>query len=248
MLTADAGGGVLRVSETTAGGDLTIGAVTVDGTAYSTTSATGTITIATANGTLTLDDTVTASGASGVLLTANGVSGDVAVNADVQTGSGNLALTAGRDITTDNTGHLISTVAGLGTLRLDAGNGIGTTTNRIDIDVPTVAARLTGGSATGDIWLNHIDGGQDTFTIGTASSLSGISTTNNRSILVVSQNDTLTVAASGGGQRFGQRGPAGPGYRVRRSHQRSDRQQRQRRGPDRRRPEHPDQHRDRDDR
>jgi len=151
----------------------------------------------TADGTITVSEAVTANGAGDVSLTASGGSSDIEIKANIQTDSGDIELTAGRSITTDSAGDVIATMNDSGTLALRAVDAIGTTSNRIDTDVDTIAAEITGVGTTGDIFINQTDGIQKDLMIGTttgANPLSGIATANNNDIAVVTQAGTLTVA------------------------------------------------------
>ena len=157
------------------------------------------ITVVTQAGTLEVGQAVTADGTGDVTLIATGGVSDIAIRADIQTGEGDIELTAGNSITTDNNGDVIATVNDRGTLALRAVDAIGETGASIDTDVAIAAAQITGGATTGDIFLNQIDGVQDDLTIGTTqgvNALSGISTANNNDIHVVTQAGTLTVDQS----------------------------------------------------
>ncbi len=157
-------------------------------------SANGGLITLTTTGTMTISQAVTNTGAGGITLTANGGTSDIAVNANVQTATGAIFATAGDEITNGG-GDFITTTDGSGSLRLDAGNAIGAAGTEIDIDVSVVSGRLTSGTATGNIFLNQIDGFQDDLSVGAASALNGLLTTNNRNVDVVTQaaSGTLTI-------------------------------------------------------
>ncbi|HUT92787.1 MAG TPA: hypothetical protein VMY37_25055 [Thermoguttaceae bacterium] len=171
-----------------------VSVTTVDGQSGINTTNDQSVLLETEAGTITLLENVTADRSGNVTLSAKGATSDVEVNADVQTGTGDLFLDAGRSITTDNTGRIVATTDGSGTLRLDAVDAIGTSTNRIEIDVATVAAQITGAATTGDVFLTQVAGHQGDLTIGSASGLDGISTANNNDVAVETQAGSLTIA------------------------------------------------------
>src|SRR5438046_1281854 len=149
-----------------------------------------------AAGTITVSQNVTANGSGSVALQATGGASDIAINgATVSSTSGAIQLIAGQSITTSTLTGTTTEVATSGTLLLDAVNAIGTSTNRIDTNVGTVAAQVTGAGTTGDIFLNEANA----LTIGTATgldgraNLSGITTANNNDVTVVAAG-TITVS------------------------------------------------------
>src|SRR5204862_364398 len=86
-------------------------------------------------------------------------------------------------------------VATSGSLLMSAVDAIGTTSNRIDTNVGTLAAQITGAATTGDIFIREANA----VTIGTAtgidgiSDLNGITTANNNDITVTTTAGTMTI-------------------------------------------------------
>ena len=150
-------------------GDLTVGEVTgidpgliAGGSVSGVTPGTnGNIRIATGNGSLTVDKSVTATGTGTVDLRAGGVGSDLVIDqsapetALITSETGAIQLLAGGSITTpkatDGTALIRSTGS---TALLQAGDAIGSDSNRIEVSVPATFAAEAGA---GGIWLRHLD-------------------------------------------------------------------------------------------
>ena len=186
-LTGAGAAGDIFITETVAGGDLTIG--TANGVSGASTTNNRSIDIETTDGTLSASQAVTANGLGNVTLTSHesieATAANVALGANVQ---GNLVVIASADDITRSAGTVQAA-----NLLLDAQNGVGTAAARIQTEVSgQLAARLTGAGATGDIFVTETTTGGD-LTIGTANGVNGASTTNNRSIDIETTNGTLSV-------------------------------------------------------
>ncbi|GAA0692649.1 hypothetical protein GCM10009104_19750 [Marinobacterium maritimum] len=150
-------------------GDLTIGEVTgidtgligagsVNGV---TPGANGNIRIATGDGSLTLDKAVTATGTGTVDLRAGGLGSDLIIDqaapetALVNSENGAIQLLAGGSITTTKATDGEALIDSTGsTVLLQAGDAIGSDSNRIEVSVPNSLAAEAGASG---IWLRHLD-------------------------------------------------------------------------------------------
>src|SRR5439155_1102622 len=116
----------------------------------------------------------------------------------VSSGTGNLQAIAARHILTSTATGTTNEFAtgGAGTLLLEAGDSIGSTTNRIDTAVPTLAAISAGASTAGDIFLNQTAG---VLAVGTATgldsraNLNGITTSANNNDITLVSAGTLTI-------------------------------------------------------
>ncbi|SMR78470.1 filamentous hemagglutinin family N-terminal domain-containing protein, partial [Marinobacterium sediminicola] len=150
-------------------GDLTIGEVTGIDTGLIgagsvtgvTPGANGHIRIATGNGSLTLDKAVTATGTGTVDLRAGGVGSDLIIDQAapettlVTSESGAIQLLAGGSITTTKATDGVALIDSTGsTVLLQAGDAIGSDSNRIEVSVPSSLAAEAGA---GGIWLRHLD-------------------------------------------------------------------------------------------
>ncbi|OIN06543.1 filamentous hemagglutinin N-terminal domain-containing protein [Oceanisphaera psychrotolerans] len=150
-------------------GDLTIGEVTGIDTgligAGSVTGVTpgtnGNVRIATGNGSLTLDKAVTATGTGTVDLRAGGAGSDLILDqsasetALVTSENGVIQMLAGDSITTTKATDGNALIGSTGnTILLQAGNAIGSDSNRIEVSVP-ISIAAEGGA--GGIWLRHLD-------------------------------------------------------------------------------------------
>src|SRR6185436_19981135 len=145
--------------------------------------------VTTTAGSLTITQAVTANGSGTVDLRAGGATSDVNVNGvTVSSTSGAIQVIAGRSILTNTATATTTEFSTSGTLLLDAGDAIGVTGNRIDTDVGTLAARVTGAATT-----------RDALTIGTATglngnaNLSGVTTANNNDLTVTTTAGSLTI-------------------------------------------------------
>ncbi|MBI4292984.1 MAG: hypothetical protein HY661_16045, partial [Betaproteobacteria bacterium] len=167
------------------------------------------ITVTVAAGSLTVTQNVTAHGSGNVDLRTGGSASDININngATISSTSGTLQLVAGRSILTDSITGTATELSTSGGALLDAVDAIGIAAKRIDTDVGTLAARVTGSSTAGDVFLNQVEGTLDALTVGsvnavnTASSLdnsatglSGVATANGNDILLATTSGTLTLA------------------------------------------------------
>jgi len=157
------------------------------------------VTTAAANGDLTITQAVTANGAGNVDLRTAGVTADININGvTVSSTTGDLQVIAGQSILTTTATNTTTEFLTGGGLKLVAVDAVGVTANRVDTNVGTVAAQITGGATTGDIFINEVAAG-GALAIGTVAALnsqaalSGISTANSNDITVVTQSGSLTI-------------------------------------------------------
>ena len=154
-------------------------------------------------GSLTVLQNITATGLGNVAVKAIGSASDIKINGGSvsSTGGGRLQAIAGRDITTTTATGTTAEFSTNGQVLLSAGNGVGTDINRIDLSTPIAAANVTGGSATGGVYLNQLSSGGN-LAIGTANGLdgngnvSGISTAGSGGSVVVSAGGSNAVTVS----------------------------------------------------
>jgi|GEM_PF-2129685 len=162
-------------------GDLTIGDVSGIDTGLIaagsvtgvTPGANGNIRIATGNGSLTVDKPVAATGTGTVDLRAGGVGSDLVIDqsapetALITSETGAIQLLAGGSITTTKATDGVALIDSTGsTVLLQAGDGIGSDSNRIEVSVPATLAAEAGA---GGIWLRHLD--SSTLILGDATAL-----------------------------------------------------------------------------
>ncbi|MDO8742363.1 MAG: filamentous hemagglutinin N-terminal domain-containing protein, partial [bacterium] len=150
---------------TTSGGvTSTASAVAVaDRSGLTTTANDGKITLTTQGGDLTITQAVTAHGTGYVdIRTANaGNLGDIAINngATISSTSGTVQLIGGSTITTDSTNGTAVEINTEGAVLLEAGESIGTNTNRIELrNASTVVGRTLGRGLNNDLWLRKLSG------------------------------------------------------------------------------------------
>ena len=148
-------------------------------------------------------DPIVTSGTGRIAVGAEGTTENVVLEADLQTGSGEIAIGARASIV-GNGGTIVATVDGSGELRLDAGHAIGTAVDPIRIDVAVVAAQIVEPAATGGVYLVEVDGYQGDLVIGSVLGVDGIRTLNSGAVWVETLAGTLTVAqpvtAAGSGE------------------------------------------------
>ena len=122
--------------------------------------------IVTAVGPLTIARDIRVSGSGDVWLTTAGYYGDLLVNANVETATGDIALISGAGIQRSGAAVLRNTVFDQGTVSLCAEEGIGTEAAPILLDAAVVAAFSAGRNGNSGIWLTQVEGLQGSLTFG----------------------------------------------------------------------------------